>query len=189
MNFLRKMSKPKFDYKAFENGVFDAVLSKMKELDKKDTYALSIDYFPDFTTSVDIWTNSFSHLNKHKEEIEEDPSMRFYYKCCEEEWEEVSNIEEPSVALQKFYKALEDWAGEDDDLLENTRGEHEKAVKEICINVLQKIKQTAEFAEFPELNLNLHMREKLSEEEQLEIYKKLNSEKAVEEFQKFLYGE
>ncbi|WP_155829357.1 MULTISPECIES: hypothetical protein [unclassified Butyrivibrio] len=38
------------------------------------------------------------------------------------------------------------------------------------------------------LNLNVYVREGMSDEEELEIFKKLNDEQAVKEYEKFLFG-
>ncbi len=51
---------------------------------------------------------------------------------------------------------------------------------------MMKIKQSEEYSIYPGLNLNVYVREGMSEDEELEIFKKLNDEQAVKEFEKFM---
>ena len=177
--------KPEFDYGSFEERLY----AKMREVMKKysdrrdDIYAFSIKYEPEFTSFINILANSYSYLN----ECAQKGSFSLNdYKYSEEDWGIWEKIEDLSDDLAYHYELVEKWCGEDEDLYEDMYEEHKKRIIDTCINVMMKIKQSEEYSIYPGLNLNVYVREGMSEDEELEIFKKLNDEQAVKEFEKFM---
>ncbi|SEL85351.1 protein of unknown function [Butyrivibrio sp. ob235] len=180
--------KPEFDYEAFGEKLFEEMRKVLKKYsDREDIYAFSIKYEPELTTFIDILANTYSKVN----ECFENGSGRFGfndYKYNEEDWEIWEELEELSNDLVTHYDLVEEWCGDDDDLYEDMHEEHKSKIIDTCVNVMQKIRKTEEFSLYPKLNLNVYVREGMSDEEELEIFKKLNDEQAVEEYEKFLFG-
>ena len=186
-----ELNKPQFDYDTFEKVLYSEVCRKLKERnDKEDVYACSIDYWPEFTTCISLMVNTYSHL---KEAPAKDNADLMYYKCCEEEWGNWDDFEALSKELVRHYDAMEKWTEGDsvEDMLrwDDAHDRHTRRIIDICVRVLQKVKQSPEYALYPKLNLNVHVREFFTAEEEIEIYKKLNDEEAVKEYSIFLFGE
>ena len=178
--------EPVFPYESFENDLYDEVCKTLKEHgDNKDIYAVSISYWPDFTTLIGIVLNTNSNL---KSKPAKDEAYYMYYKYCEEEWDIDKKFDDLSRELVDYYNALKKWVSEDDEKWEEIYDEHVKKIIEICKRVLLKVKTSQEYALYPSLNLNVYVREFFSEEEEVEIFKALNDEAAVQEYEKFLFG-
>lgn len=170
-----------FDYKKFEKELLEKVEGYAKDHleDKDDLYILSVDYFPEFTTSIAIRANTFSYLSEQSDPSDEDYT---YYKYCEEEWDWdiFEDLDELSEDLQKYYSELED--AEDEDAGE----EHTTKIIEVCKNVLKAFKETDTYKVFPKLYLNVYVREYFDEEEAIEIFGELNGEDSKEEYADWL---
>lgn len=177
--------KPEFDYNYFKEVIFVKVKETLKKYSDRrdDIYAFSIKYEPEFTTFISILANSYSYLN---ECAKKGSFSQNDYKYCEEEWEIWENIKDLSDDLAYYYELVEKWCGEDDELFEDMYEEHKKRIIDTCINVMLKIKQSEEYSLYSGLNLNVFVREGMTEDEELEIFSKLNDEQAVKEFEKFL---
>ena len=100
-----------FDYKEFEKNLLVAVeeYAKAQVVNKDDLYIMSVEYFPEFTTSVSIRANTYSYL---KEQVEDEEDYT-YYKYCEEEWDWdlYEDLEELSGVLQAQYNEMEEKYG------------------------------------------------------------------------------
>ncbi|WP_051192156.1 ankyrin repeat domain-containing protein [Butyrivibrio sp. VCB2001] len=178
--------EPIFPYDSFEKDLYDEVCKCLRNHgDNKDIYAVSISYWPEFTTFIGVALNTNSNL---KSMPSKDESEYMYYKYCEEEWAIGEEFKGLSKELVDYYNALKQWTSDDDDLWEKTYDDHVKGIIEICKRVLLKVKQSPEYALYPSLNLNVYVREFFSEEEEIAIFKELNTEQAVHEYERFLYG-
>ena len=185
MNIIKRMAKPKFKYDDFENALYKEICRIMLKHSGNDIYAFSVKYEPDFTPYIAVVENSKSHL---EETVGNDTQNYFYYKYCEEEWEDAEIIKDLSDQLCHYYNDIKKWASDDSLLQEETIGEHRDKIIAICVNVLIKVKQSKEYAVFPNLNLNVYIREFLSNEEELLLYQKLNDREVVKEYKKYLLG-
>ena len=185
------LDEPRFDYDSFEKDLYEEVCRKIgNQENKDDIYAFSIDYFPEYTTYISLMKNTYSNLKKAPAT---DRTDLMYYKYCEEEWGNWDNFDMLSEQLVRYYDAMEEWGNSDDDeeclRMEEIYGQHKQKIISLCVGVLQRVKKSPEYASYQKLNLNVHVREGFAPEEEIEIYKKLNNEEAVEEYRVFLYGE
>ena len=174
-----------FDYKKLEKELLEKVEGYAKEHleNKDDLYILSVDYFPEFTTSIAIRANTFSYLSEQSEPSDEDYT---YYKYCEEEWDWdiFEDLDELSKDLQKEYKELEETFSYDvwDEMIR----EHTTKVIEVCKNALKAFRETDTFKAFPKLYLNVYVREYFDKEEAVEMFGELNGEDSKEEYADWL---
>lgn len=170
-----------FDYEGFEAHLLEMVEAYAKsQLDKKeDLYIMSLEYFPEYTTFVAIRANTHSYLEEQVED-EEDYS---YYKFCEEEWDLYGDLKEASYALQARYNQMEEMYG---DAFEKYQEEHATKIIEICKTVMKRFKETDIYKKFPELYLNVYVREYFSDEECIRTFCDLNGEDKREEYSDWL---
>ena len=177
---VEKENEMNFDYEKLEKNLLEAVeeCAKSKLVDKDDFYIMSIEYFPDYTTFVVIRANTYSYL---KEQIgDEVDDMEYqYYKYDEEEWDFYECLEEISSDLQSKYTEMEEKYGED---FEQLQEEHATKVIEVCKRVMKRFKETDAYKEFPNLFLNVYVREYFTEEERIAIFCELNGEESREEY-------
>ncbi len=173
-----------FDYNAFENELYEEVCHFMKShSDRKDIYAFSIKYEPEFTTFIGVVFNSMSNLETKSNDGMED---YYYYKYCEEEWEGGEIIGSLSEQLKQHYEAIEEWAADDDFIENQTQSEHRDKIIEVCIKVMQRVKESEEYAMYSKLNLNVFVREFFTTEEVVGTYKKFNDDEALSDLKKYL---
>lgn len=184
LDVLKYLVDREFDYDSFGERLYAETREVMKKYSNQDDiYAFSIKYEPEFTSFISILANSYSYLN----ECSQKGSFSLNdYKYCEEDWGIWEDLKDLSDELASYYDLVDKWCGEDDDLYEEVYEEHKKRIIDVCINVMLKIKQSEEFSFYSKLNLNVFVREGMSADEELEIFKKLNDEQSVKEFEKFM---
>ena len=189
MSDSKKSTKPVFDYASFEERLVSEVCGIMKKYgDNQDVYAFSVEYYPDFTTCIFVRANTYSHV---KEMMAKDISGLDlnYFKMNEEEWNIIENMEDLSKELQEHYKAIENWASDDYEKEDTARKEHEKKIIETCEKAMLGVKSSKEYSLFSKLNLNVYLTSRITDEDRLAIYKKLNNDESVQEYKIFLFGE
>ena len=172
-----------FDYKEFEKNLLAAVeeYANAQLVNKDDLYIMSVEYFPEFTTSVSIRANTYSYL---KEQVEDEEDYT-YYKYCEEEWDWdlFEDLEELSRVLQVQYNEMEEKYGDE---FYELQEEHATKIIEVCKTVMKRFKETDTYKKFPKLYLNVYVREYFTEEESIQIFGELNGEDAIEEYSDWL---
>lgn len=172
-----------FDYKKLEKDLLAAVEKyATSQLDnKEDLYIMSVEFFPDFTTFVAIRANTYSYLEK---KARKDEKNYTYYKYCEEEWGLYENLEEISNALQAEYNAIN--CDEESEESYELQEEHVTKIINVCKTVMKKFKETAVYRKFPELFLNVYVREYFDKEETIQMFGELNGEDSIDEYSDWL---
>lgn len=176
-----------FDYEQFEEDLFTTFEEFMKGyLDRKeDMYIFSVNYFPDFTTTIGVNANSYSYLN---EQTESDPDLYADYKFCEEEWEVGEWFESLSEQLQVYFDQLEEEYEDEEDTHDELYEEHRDRIIDICKNVMKRIKETDTFKEYPQMLLNVYVREFFGDEEMIAIFEEINGDVVPDDYMKFMKG-
>lgn len=174
-----------FNYEKFEKELLVAVeeYAKSHLEEKEDLYIMSIDYWPEFTTSIALRANTYSYLSEQSEPSEEDYT---YYKYCEEEWDWdiFEDLEELSKDLQKQYTELEEKYSDEE--YDEISTDHTTKIIEVCKNVLKAFKETDTYKAYPKLFLNVYVREYFDEEESIQMFGELNGEDSKEEYAEWI---
>lgn len=167
-----------FDYKKFEDSL---VLQMENTLDKllkehDDIYIFSLSLSND-VNSAWVIANTLHNLEETSDPDDED---YYYYKYCEEEWDlwETDNFDAISDELAGYdVYAGEGETSED----ENVFVKHRDRAIESCRNALLRF-NTFKNRNCPGLLLTFYVREFLDGEECIELFEKLNSKEATEEY-------
>ncbi len=176
--------EPVFPYDSFEKDLYEELCKCLKKhSDNKDICSVSISYWPELTTFIGAVLNTNSNL---KSKSAKDSSEYMYYKYCEEEWEIGEEFKGLSKELVDYYNALKQSTLDDYELWEKIYGPHVNRIIEICKRALLNIKQSPEYALYTSLNLNVYVREFFSAEEAIAIFKELNIEQIVHEYERYL---
>ncbi len=169
-----------FDYKEFENSI---VIQMEKTLDKllkeyDDIYIFSLSLSNDMN-GIGVIANTLHYL---EEQAEPDDESYYYYKYCEEEWDlwEMDYFNDISDAMEK-YNYSGNFPDNEDYTYTDTFDEHRDQLIESCKNALVRFSQTRN-QKAPGLILSFYIREYLDAEEYVEIFQRINSKEATEEY-------
>lgn len=169
-----------FDYEKFENNVIQQmqiILDKwIREND--DIYIFSLDCARGME-SIGVIANTTHHLTKQAESISED---YWFYKYCEEEWELWNAFEAVSADMNGCL-IENDSIFLDPERFEYTESfdKHCEKIINCCVNALIRFRQSLSQKQY-DIILTFNVREYLDEGNKIEIFKKINSKSAVQEY-------
>lgn len=174
-----------FDYEQFEEDLCTTFEEFMKGyLDRKeDMYIFSVNYFPEYTTTVGVNANSYSYFN---EKVKSDPSCYGDFKYCEEEWEVQEWFDAPSKQLQIYFDQLDEEYEDDEDTHDELYEEHRDRIIDICKNVMKRIKETDTVKAYPQMLLNVYVWEVIDGEDAVEIFKDINGDAIPDDYFEFV---
>lgn len=184
---VKKENKVEFNYDKFASELNTELEEFVKALAEKqeDVYIISINYCPDFTTTIGVVANSYTYLN---EITSVDDNNYFYYKYCEEEWEKVKGFDSLSAELQRYYSELEQKYNSDYEKFEESYKEHSEMIIQMCKSILKNFQETTTYKSFPDLLLNVYVREYFDNEECIRIFEEVNAGKEIAEYAKYING-
>lgn len=184
---VKKENKVEFNYDKFAS-VLNTELEefvKVLAVNQTDVYIISLNYCPDFMTTIGAVANSYTYLN---EITSLDDNNYFYYKYCEEEWEKVKGFDSLSADLQRYYSELEQKYSSDYEKYEELYKEHSEKIIQMCKSVLKNFQETTTYKIFPDLLLNVYVREYFDNEECIRIFEEVNARKETAEYAKYING-
>lgn len=184
---VKKENKVEFNYDKFASVLNTELEEFVKALavNQTDVYIISLNYCPDFMTTIGAVANSYTYLN---EITSLDDNNYFYYKYCEEEWEKVKGFDSLSADLQRYYSELEQKYSSDYEKYEELYKEHSEKIIQMCKSVLKNFQETTTYKIFPDLLLNVYVREYFDNEECIRIFEEVNARKETAEYAKYING-
>ena len=171
-----------FDYRKFENSLVIQMEKTLEKLLKEydDIYIFSLSLSNDMT-----WTGVIANtLHNLEEQAEPDDEDYYYYKYCEEEWDlwEMDDFQDITDNLKEYDDIN---SGSFSDNVDYTYTDafdvHRGKLIESCKNALVRFSHTRN-QKAPGLLLSFYIREYLDAEEYIEIFQKINSKEATEEY-------
>lgn len=176
----KKRSNKLFDYKKFENDVFEHMKIVLQKWlgEHPDIYIFSLDCAREME-SIGVMANTIQYL---AEQANPDSDEYWYYKYCEEEWELDDWFKDISANMELYLKENHDvfTASETYEYLDPF-DEHCDKVIESCQNALIRFR-TFINGKHPDILLTFNIREYLDEETKIGIFRKINDENAVKEY-------
>lgn len=175
-----------FDYKMFETNLIQQMKDILDEWmeDNEDIYILSLDCSRS-VDSIGVIANTKQYLEEQLEEEEdedEDEDDYWYYKYCEDEWELFETFEDVSADMCQYLDANKDtFINPETCEYTDAFDAHFDKIIESCMYALSQFKQAIKDTH-PSLLLTLNVGEYLEGKERIEIFEKLNSKDAVEEY-------
>ena len=169
-----------FDYVEFTENVVKQMKDTFQNwlAENDDIYILSLDCARG-ADSIGMIANTDSYLY---EQVDEDSDDFWYYKYCEDEWELFEAFEEISGSMRGY---LEENKAAFTNLQTSEYTEafesHCAKIIESCLNAALRFGENVR-ADFPDLMLNVNVREYLDGEEREEIFAKLNNESSLREY-------
>ena len=173
-----------FNYDKFENdvlGQMEAVLDKWAE-EKDDLYIFSLDCARGME-SIGVIANTTHYLEEQAEPDSEDYG---YYKYCEEEWELYHAFEAISTDMGKYLAENGSiFSGPETHVYSEAFDRHCEKIIGCCQNALACFRKVLN-QNHSNLLLTFNIRGYLDGEERMEIFKKVNSGNAIQEYSRHL---